>query len=159
MREGPGPQARSREVDLICTGRWRSAVSILLLFSHPSQSQVGVADDQRSPATRTIFVTAVETKGATTVDRLAPPPGNPSELSKGHMFRKPGEADTSAPQKWEASSHLFSPGFVTAQRGVSFAPTVSVVNGGPARSARDRARRSSRRAQSRLASRPRSGLF
>ena len=80
------------------------------------------------PTTHTIFMTAIELKGATTVDKLAPPPINPKELSKGYEFKPPGEADKSDPKKWEVSSYRFAPGFVTVRQGDTVKLTVFVVN-------------------------------
>jgi plastocyanin len=74
-------------------------------------------------------MTAVEVKGATTKDKLAPPPVNPADISKGYGFKPPGAADKAVPQRWEVSSYLLAPGFVTVQRGDAVALTVFVVNG------------------------------
>ncbi len=81
------------------------------------------------PTTHTIFMTLMEVKGATTADKLAPPPVDPRDLSKGYEFKGPGQADKSAPQRWEVSSYLFSPGYLTVRQGDSVALTVFVVNG------------------------------
>lgn len=81
------------------------------------------------PTSHTIFITAVEVKGGTTADKLAPPPINPKNLSKGYEFKPPGEADKSNPQKWEVSSYKFDPGFVTVRQGDTLKLTVFVVNG------------------------------
>jgi hypothetical protein len=62
-------------------------------------------------------MTAVEIKGATTTETLAPPSVNPTTLSKGYGFKAPGEADKNAPQRWEVASYTFIPGFITAQQG------------------------------------------
>lgn len=43
-----------------------------------------------TPTAHTIFMTAIELKGATTADKLAPPPINPKDLSKGYEFKPPG---------------------------------------------------------------------
>ena len=70
-----------------------------------------------APSAHIIFMTVVELKGATTTDKLAPPPVNPNDLSKGYEFKSPGQADKSNPKKWEVSSYLFSPGFITVRQG------------------------------------------
>ena|SRR6266516_3215588 len=70
---------------------------------------------QRPPATHQIFMSAVELKGSTTTETLAPPAVNPMELSKGYGFKASGEADQGAPERWEVSSYLLTPGFTTVQ--------------------------------------------
>ncbi len=87
------------------------------------------ASAQRAPATQEILMSAVEIKGATTTEKLSPPAVNPVELSKGYGFKAPGEAEPGAPERWEVSSYLFTPGFVTVQQGDTLRLTVFVVNG------------------------------
>lgn len=82
-----------------------------------------------APTTHTIFMTGMEVKGATTLDKLAPPPINPKDLSKGYGFRGPGEADKQDPKKWEVASYIFTPGSVTARQGDTVKLTVFIVNG------------------------------
>jgi plastocyanin len=94
----------------------------LLLFAGEAFSQAG------APTTHTIFMTAIELKGATTADKLAPPPVNPKDLSKGYEFKPPGQADKSNPKKWEVSSYRFAPGFITVRQGDSVKLRVFVVN-------------------------------
>jgi plastocyanin len=84
---------------------------------------------QGTPTAHTIFMTVLEVKGATTTDKLAPPPVNPKDLSKGYDFKPPGKADKSDPKKWEVSSYQFSPGFITVRQGDTLNLTVFVVNG------------------------------
>ena len=81
------------------------------------------------PTTHTIFMTAVEVKGGTTTDKLAPPSINPKDISKGYEFKPPGEADKSNPKRWEVSSYRFDPGFVTIRQGDTAKLTIFVVNG------------------------------
>ncbi len=82
-----------------------------------------------APTTHTIFLTALEVKGGTTADKLAPPAVNPKDLSKGYDFKNPGEADKQNPQRWEVSSYMFSPGFVTVRQGDTVKLTAFIVNG------------------------------
>jgi plastocyanin len=92
--------------------------------------QAGMGGAQQKGATaHTIFLTALEVKGSTTADALAPPTVNPADLSKGYGFKGPGQADKNAPQRWEVSSYLFAPAWVTVRRGDTVALTVFVVNG------------------------------
>lgn len=87
-----------------------------------------VAQD-RPGTLRTIFMTAYEVKGTTTTDKLAPPAENPAEISKGYGYKAPGQADKSAPAKWEVSSYMFNPASVTVREGDTIDLTVFVVNG------------------------------
>lgn len=82
-----------------------------------------------APTAHTIFMSAVELKGATTADALAPPTVNPKELSKGYEFKPPGVADKSDRKKWEVSSYRFAPGFVTVRQGDTVNLTVFIING------------------------------
>ncbi len=59
---------------------------------------------QQAPATHTIFMNVVEYKGSTTTEKLAPPSVNPATLSKGYVYKGPGEAEKTAPQQWEIDS-------------------------------------------------------
>ncbi|HWP60227.1 MAG TPA: cupredoxin domain-containing protein [Candidatus Acidoferrales bacterium] len=81
------------------------------------------------PTTHTIFMTALEIKGGTTTEKLAPPTVNPKDLSKGYEFKAPGEADKADPKRWEVSSYRFDPSFVTVRQGDRVNLTVFVVNG------------------------------
>lgn len=89
-------------------------------------TRYGVA---RASSAHTIFMAALEARGATTTERLVPPPVDPGHLSKGYGFKSPGEADPRSPQRWEVSSYLFSPSFVTVQQGDTVTLVVFVVNG------------------------------
>ena len=82
-----------------------------------------------TPTAHTIFITAIELKGATTTDKLTPPAINPKDLSKGYEFKPPGQADKSDPKKWEVSSYGFAPGFVTVRQGDTVNLIAFVVNG------------------------------
>ena len=79
--------------------------------------------------THTVFVSLIEVKGGTTADKLQPPPQNPKDLSKGYEFKGPGVADKSSPQRWEVSTYMFTPAFVTVRQGDTVALTAFVVNG------------------------------
>lgn len=88
-----------------------------------------VGAQQSAGTTHTIFLTVFEVKGSTTTDKLAPPSVNPKDISKGYEFKAPGVADKNAPQKWEVSSYLFTPAFVTVRQGDEVILNVFVVNG------------------------------
>lgn len=98
-------------------------LGLFLIISSDALSQTA------GTTTHTIFMTAVELKGATTTDKLAPPPVNPKDLSRGYEFKPPGQADKNDPKKWEVSSYRFAPGFVAVRQGDTVNLTVFVVNG------------------------------
>ncbi len=109
-------------------GKALSLLALLTLFGLLLLPGVSFAEKDRS-TTHTIFISAVEVKGATTVDKLVPPAVNPKELSKGYAFKGPGEADKQNPQKWEVSSYMFNPSFVTVRQGDTVKLTAFIVNG------------------------------
>jgi plastocyanin len=98
---------------------------LLLVFLLSGQ----VLGQTAGPTTHTIFMTAIEIKGGTSVEKLAPPAVNPKDLSKGYDFKPPGEADKSNPQRWEVSSYMFSPSSVAVRQGDAVKLTAFVVNG------------------------------
>jgi len=71
----------------------------------------------------------VEYKGSTTAEKLAQPQVNPATLSKGYVYKGPGEADKTAPQQLEIDSYAFAPVFVIVPQGDTVAVRVFVVNG------------------------------
>ena len=103
----------------------QAGLVLLALFLSASQGRGQTA----GPTTHTIFMTAVELKGATTTDKLKPPSVDPKDLSKGYEFKPPGRADKSSPKKWEVSSYRFDPGFVTIRQGDTVKLVAFVVNG------------------------------
>jgi plastocyanin len=98
----------------------------VLAFGAPVSEAV---DGAGAPTTRAVFMSAIEVKGATTIDRLAPPPADPHLLSAGYGFKAPSDADTREPGKWEVSSYMFVPSFITVRQGDRLELTVFVVNG------------------------------
>lgn len=82
-----------------------------------------------SPATHTIFMSAIEVKGGTTADKLAPPSVDPKDLSKGYEFKGPGQADKQNPRRWEVSSYVFTPGYVVVRQGDTVKLIAFIVNG------------------------------
>jgi hypothetical protein len=88
---------------------WRATASGVLTLSLALLAQA-VHGQQAAP---TIFMNAVEYKGSTSTEKLAPPAVNPATQSKGYVLKAPGEADKTAPQVWEIDSYALTPGFVT----------------------------------------------
>lgn len=84
---------------------------------------------QGGSTTHTVFLNLMEVKGGTTADKLAPPSANPADLSKGYAYKGPGAADKNAPQRWEVSSYMFLPAFVTVQQGDRIIVQAFVING------------------------------
>lgn len=80
-------------------------------------------------AKHTIFVSLIEVKGGTSVDKLQPPSQSPQDLSKGYAFKGPGTADKNSPQRWEVSSYMVAPGYMTIRQGDEVELTAFVVNG------------------------------
>ena len=58
---------------------------VLGVLTLPAALQVGDAAAQQAATTHTIFLNAVEYKGTTTTEKLAPPSVNPATLSKGYV--------------------------------------------------------------------------
>jgi plastocyanin len=107
----------------ICT-----ALACVVLILGPLVTVQG-GEAQQASTTHTISLTAVEFKGSTTTEQLAPPTSNPANLSKGYGYKAPGEADNNAPQRWEVSSYVFTPGAITVQQGDLVMLNAFVVNG------------------------------
>jgi plastocyanin len=107
--------------------RWRTTLCGVLFLAGLVLARAVSA--QQAPATPTIFMNVVEYKGSTTTEKLASPQVNPATLSKGYVYKGPGEADKTAPQTWEVDSYAFAPGFVAVPQGDTVAVRVFVVNG------------------------------
>jgi plastocyanin len=85
---------------------------------------------QRPPAhSHSIYMTAVEFKGSTTTDKLAPPQVDPTRLSHGYVYKGPGQADPAARERWEVATYQFSPSFMTVQQDDSIMLSVFIANG------------------------------
>ena len=106
---------------------WRATASGVLTLSLALALLAQAVHGQQ--ATPTIFMNAVEYKGSTSTEKLAPPAVNPATQSKGYVLKAPGEADKTAPQVWEIDSYALTPGFVTVQQGDTVTLQVLVVNG------------------------------
>ena len=85
---------------------------------------------QRPPSnSHAIYLTAVEFKGSTTTDKLAPPQVDPTKLSHGYAYKGPGQADPAARERWEVATYQFSPSFMTVQQNDSIMLSVFIANG------------------------------
>ncbi len=105
----------------------RLVVGVVVLAALSAASRETVtAEGARSHA---IYMSAVEFKGSTTTDKVPAPPVDPGKMSRGYAYRGPGQADLSAPHRWEVASYQFSPAFVTVQQGDSIMLSVFVANG------------------------------
>ena len=106
----------------------RPLLVALLTVSVLSASEDVTAQPGRARS-HAIYMTAVEFKGSTTSDKVWPPQVDPGSLSRGYAYKGPGQADSSAPQRWEVSSYQFNPAFVTVQQGDSIMLSVFIANG------------------------------
>ena len=97
-------------------------LSGLLLSNNEAMAQ------ESTPATHIIFMAVIEIKGGTSAEKLAPPPANPKDLSRGYDVKAPGEADKRDPKRWEVSSYMFSPSSVTLRQGDTVKLTAIVVD-------------------------------
>lgn len=100
-------------------------LALLLLFFLPGQ----VSGQAAGTTAHTIFMSVIEIKGGTSAEKLAPPPVNPKDLSKGYDFKAPGQADKNDPKRWEVSSYMFSPSSMAVRQGDTVKLTAFVVNG------------------------------
>src|SRR5437660_2351437 len=106
----------------------RSLLVAVLMLSGVLAAQ-DVTAQRGTSRSHAIYMTAVEFKGSTTTDQLVAPPIDPAKMSHGYAYKGPGQADPSAPQRWEVASYQFSPAFVTVQQGDSIMLRVFVANG------------------------------
>lgn len=107
------------------------AVAILTLATAALVLTVGTAVGSNAQKGKKIEfnVLQIELKGSTTTDKLAPPTVNPTTLSDGYGYKKPGEADPAAPTKWEVAAYTFAPGFMTACKGDTVVLRLFAING------------------------------
>lgn len=82
-----------------------------------------------SPGERTFYINAIEIKGSTTSDKLAPPKVNPEELSQGFELKAPGVFDKASPLAWQVSSYMFNPSAMTVFQGDRVKLMLMVING------------------------------
>src|SRR5437660_5175732 len=106
----------------------RSLLVAVLMLSGVLAAQ-DVTAQRGTSRSHAIYMTAVEFKGSTTTDQLVAPPIDPAKMSHGYAYKGPGQADPSAPQRWEVASYQFSPAFVTVQQGDSIMLSVFIANG------------------------------
>lgn len=82
-----------------------------------------------TPGERVFYVNAIEIKGATSSDKLAPPGQNPEEISKGMEYKAPGVYDKNNPKDWQVSSYQFNPSAMTVFQGDKVKLMLFAVNG------------------------------
>lgn len=102
------------------------ALAAVLFFASCSDKKDLTGIDL-SPAQVTIPISQIEIKGAT--DGIPAPEVDPTTLSKGYRYKKPGEYDPANPNKWQVSTYLFSPSFITLVQGDNVTLKIFVVNG------------------------------
>lgn len=78
---------------------------------------------------RTYFLTGLEYKGSTSTKDLAAPDNDPSKLSDGYRYKKPGDADKSDATKWEVSTYRWEPGVLIGTVGDKINLVSFIVNG------------------------------
>ncbi len=74
------------------------------------------------------FVTALEFKGGTSVEDLAPPDLNPADLSDGYELKAPGSIEDD-PTRWEVSSYAWNPAAMTVLQGTQVSLSIFATNG------------------------------
>lgn len=97
-------------------------VSVLLIVACDSRKGTSL-----KPTDVTFYISEIEIKGAT--DGIAPPDIDPTTLSKGYRFKPPGKYDPNNPKKWQVSSYMFSPAFMSVFQGDTITLQVFVLNG------------------------------
>ncbi len=106
-----------------------TALLVSLLLAVTVGGAAGQGSAKPKPRKVEFNVTAMELKGSTTTDKLAPPTSSPKDLSDGYGFKKPGEADAKDPNKWEVSSYAWNPGSMTVCKGDAVTLRIFVTNG------------------------------
>lgn len=77
---------------------------------------------------RVFYINAIEIKGSTTTDKLAPPEINPESLGKTFEYKAPG-FDEANPDQWQVSAYQFNPSTMTVYQGDTVKLVLFVVNG------------------------------
>ena len=97
-------------------------VSIVLLLAYTEAAA--------PPASERVFhINAIEIKGGTSKDKLAPPEINPETLGKTYSYKAPGIADKADPTRWEVGAYQFNPSAMTVWQGDRIKLVLFVVNG------------------------------
>ncbi|MBI2906146.1 MAG: hypothetical protein HYX92_00675 [Chloroflexi bacterium] len=81
------------------------------------------------PSERVFNINAIEIKGGTSKDKLAPPTINPETLGKTYSYKAPGVADKNDPARWEVGAYQFNPSAMTVWQGDRVKFVLFVVNG------------------------------
>src|SRR3990172_7847344 len=80
------------------------------------------------PGERVFYMNAIEIKGGTAADKLAPPAQNPETLGKTFSYVAPGKV-TGNPTRWEVGAYQFNPSALTVFQGDRVKLVLFVVNG------------------------------
>jgi plastocyanin len=111
---------RTRGLTMVLSVGALAAVGLAALWLLPRSGAAQVV------AERTWYITVHEPRGGTTA--LAPPPVDPSTLSKGYVYHPVG-FDPARPTRWEVESYIYAPASLLAVQGERVTLKIFVVNG------------------------------
>ncbi|RMF81696.1 MAG: hypothetical protein D6737_04165 [Chloroflexi bacterium] len=77
----------------------------------------------------TFFLNAIEIKGTTSADSLAPPEIDPTTLSAGYGFKAPGVLSADSPNDWQVASYMFNDTSLVVREGDHVGLNIFVTNG------------------------------
>ncbi len=100
------------------------AVMVVLLLAACASQAASVP-----PGERVFYVNAIEIKGSTTKDKLAPPDTNPDTFGKAYEFNAPGVFDKNDQNAWQVSAYQFNPSALTVYQGDRVKLIIFVING------------------------------
>ena len=103
-----------------------SSVNEVRAKQSAAESYAGSVDG--TPGNKHFFLTGVEWKGTTSIDKLPPPSVDPTSLSNGYGFDAPGFDDSNSPN-WRVAAYVFTPGTMIAAEGDTVDLTTFIVNG------------------------------
>lgn len=81
------------------------------------------------PSERVFYINAIEVKGSTTTDKLAPPEVIPDSLGKTWEYKAPGVFDKANPTAWQVSAYQFNPSAITVWQGDRVKLLIFAING------------------------------
>jgi|GEM_PF-533678 len=111
---------RTRSLTLAVSLGALAAVGLTALWVMPRSATAQAVGE------RIWYITVLEPRGGTTA--LAPPPVDPSTLSKGYVYHPVG-FDPARPDRWEVESYIYAPASLLAVQGELVTLKIFVVNG------------------------------